>query len=127
MTLESKKDHTLSSQEAYLRASARRRLAGVFLRDAQRVENSLRTRADIAFDATYLCALACLDIAADECEHPSPDVLMKATGLLELTADQIQPAIAYAQRRYEPIRTEEQCQVAYKELLALAKKVLKTK
>jgi hypothetical protein len=127
MTLESKKDHTLSSQEAPLRASARRRLAGVFLRDAQRVENSLLTRADIAFDTTYLCALACLDIAAHECDHPSPDVLMKATGLLELTADQIQPAIAYAQRRYEPIRTEEQSQVAYKELLALAKGVLKTK
>ena len=127
MTLESKKDHTLSSQEAYLRASARRRLAGVFLRDAQRVENSLRTRADIAFDATYLCALACLGLAADGYEHPSPDVLMKATGFLGLTAEQIEPAIAYAQRRYEPTKTEEQSQVVYKELLALAKRVLKTK
>jgi hypothetical protein len=127
MTQESNQDHTLSSQDAHLRASARRRLAGVFLRDAQRVENSLRTRADIAFDATYLCALACLDIAAHECDHPSPDVLMKATGLLGLTAEQIRPAIAYAQRRYEPAGTDEQSQVAYKELLALAKRILKTK
>ena len=118
---------TLESKEAHLRASARRRLAGVFLQDAQRQENSLRTRADIAFDATYLCALACLDIAAHECDHPSPDVLMKATGLLGLTAEQILPAIAYARCRYEPLRTEEQSQVAYKELLALAKRMLKTK
>lgn len=127
MTLESKKDHTLSSQEAHLRATARRRLAGVYLRDAQRQENSLRTRTDIAFDATYLCALACLGLAADGYEHPSPDVLQKAAGLLGLTAEQIQPAIAYAQRRYEPAGIDEQSQVAYKELLALAKRVLKTK
>ncbi len=127
MTLESKKNHPLSSQEAHQRASARRRLADVFIRDAQRIDNSLRTRADLAFDATYLCALACLDIAADECEHPSPDVLQKAAGLLGLTAVQILPAIAYARCRYEPLGTEEQCQVAYKELLALAKRVLKTK
>jgi hypothetical protein len=127
MPHERKKDHPLSSQEAHLRASARRRLAGVFLRDAQRVENSLRTRADIAFDATYLCALACLDIATQECEHPSSDVLSNAAGFLGLTAEQIRPAIAYAQRRYEPAGTDEQSQVAYKELLALAKRILKTK
>ena len=127
MTLESKKDHMPSSQEAHQRASARRRLAGVYLRDAQRQENSLRTRADISFDATYLCALACLDIAADECEHPSTDVLQKAAGFLGLTAEQILPAIAYARCRYEPLGTDEQSQVAYKELLALAKRVLKTK
>ena len=127
MTFESKKDRTLSSQDAHLRASARRRLADVFLRDAQRIENSLRTRADLAFDAVYLCALASLDIAAQECEHPSPDALMKAAGFLGLTAEQIQPAIAYARRRYEPTRTDAQCQVAYKELLALAETVLKTK
>ena len=127
MTLESKKDNPLSSQEAHLRASARRRLAGVYLRDAQRQENSLRTRADISFDATYLCALACLDIAAQECEHPSPDVVKKAAGFLGLTAEQILPAIAYARCRYEPLGTDEQSQLAYKELLALAKRVLKTK
>ncbi len=127
MTLESKKDHTLSSQEAHQRASARRRLAGVFLRDAQRQENSSRTRADLAFDATYLCALASLSIAAQECEHPSSDVLSNAAGLLGLTAEQILPAIAYARCRYEPLGTDEQSQVAYKELLALAKRVLKTK
>ena len=127
MTHDSKKDHTLSSQEAHLRATARRRLAGVYLRDAQRQENSLRTRTDIAFDATYLCALACLGLAADGYEHPSPDVLQKAAGFLGLTAEQIQPAIAYARCRYEPLGTEEQREVAYKELLALAKRVLKTK
>ena len=127
MTLESKKDHTLSSQEAHQRASARRRLADVFIRDAQRIDNSLRTRADLAFDAVYLCALASLDIAAQVCEHPSPDVLMNAAGLLGLTAEQIQPAIAYARCRYEPLGTDEQSQVAYDELLALAKRVLKTK
>ena len=127
MPHKSKKDHPLSSQEAPLRASARRRLAGVFLRDAQRQESSLRTRADLAFDAVYLCALASLDIAAEECEHPSSDVLRNAAGLLGLTAEQILPAIAYARCRYEPLRTEEQSQVAYKELLALAKRMLKTK
>lgn len=127
MTLESKKDHTLSSQEAHLRASARRRLAGVYLRDAQRQESSLRTRTDIAFDATYLCALACLGLAADGYEHPSPDALKKAAGFLGLTAEQILPAIAYARCRYEPLETDEQSQIAYQNLLALAKKMLKTK
>jgi hypothetical protein len=53
--------------------------------------------------------------------------LKKAAGFLGLTAEQILPAIAYARCRYEPLRTEEQSQVAYKELLALAKRVLKTK
>ena len=118
---------TLESKEAHLRASARRPLAGVYLRDAQRQENSLRTRADISFDATYLCALACLDIAAQECEHPSPDVLQKAAGLLGLTAVQIEPAIAYARCRYRPLETDEQSQIAYQNLLALAKTMLKTK
>lgn len=127
MTFESNQDHTLSSQEANQRARARRRLAGVFLRDAQRQENSLRTRTDIAFDATYLCALACLGLAADEYQHPSPNALKKAAGFLGLTAEQIQPAIAYARCRYQPTKTEEQCQVVYKQLLALAKKLLKTK
>jgi hypothetical protein len=87
----------------------------------------LRTRADIAFDASYLCALACLGLAADEYEHPSPNALKNAAGLLGLTAVQILPAIAYARCRYEPLGTEEQSQVAYKELLALAKRILKTK
>ena len=127
MPPESKKDHTLSSQGAHLRANARRRLAGVYLRDAQRQENSLRTRPDIAFDATNLCALPYLDIAADVCEHRSPDALINAAEFLGLNAEQILPAIAYARCRYEPLRTEEQSQVAYKELLALAKRVLKTK
>ena len=127
MTLESKNDHTLSSQEAHQRASARRRLAGVFLRDAQRIDNSLRTRADLAFDAVYLCALASLDIAAQECEHPSSDVLSNAAGLLALTAVQIEPAIAYARCRYRPLETDEQSQIAYQNLLALATKMLKTK
>ena len=127
MTFESKKDHTLSSQEAHQRASARRRLAGAFLRDAERPENSLRTRADLVFDAVYLCALASLELAADEYEHPSSDALRNAAGFLGLTVEQIQPAIAYAGHLYEPLRTDEQCQVAYEELLALAKRLLKTK
>ena len=127
MTFESKKDHTVHPPEASEQASARRRLAAAFIRDAQRIENSLHTRADLAFDAVYLCALASLDLAADEYEHPSPDVLKDSAGLLRLTAAQIEPAIAYAKRRYEPLGTDEQCQVAYKQLLALAKRVLKTK
>jgi hypothetical protein len=127
MTFESKKDHTLSSQEAHQRASARRRLAVVFLRDAQRMENNLRTRADLAFDALYLCALASLDIAAEEYEHPSSNALRNAAKFLGLTTEQIQPAMAYAGRRYEPTGTETQCQVAYDELVALAKRLLKTK
>ena len=127
MPHERKKDHPLSSQEARLRASARRRLAGAYLRDAQRQENSLRTRADIAFDATNLFALPSLDIAADVCEHRSPDALINAAEFLGLNAEQILPATAYAQRRYEPAGTDAQSQVAYKELLALAKRILKTK
>lgn len=126
MTFESNQNHALSSKDAHQRAGARRRLAGVFLRDAQRIENSLRTRADLAFDAVYLCALASLNIVAEECEHPSSDALRNAAGLLGLTAEQIQPAIAYARCRYKPTKTEEQCQVAYEELLALAKRLLKT-
>ena len=127
MTFESKKDHTVHPPEASEQASARRRLAAAFIQDAQRIENSLRTRADLAFDAVYLCALACLGLAADGYEHPSPDVVKKAAGFLGLTAVQIQPAITYARRRYEPLATDEQSQLAYKELLALAKRVLKTK
>lgn len=127
MNFESNQNHEVCSQDALLRASARRRLAVVFLRDAQRPENSLRTRADLVFDAVYLCALASLELAADEYEHPSSDALRNAAGFLGLTVEQIQPAMTYAGYRYEPAGTEAQCQVAYEELLALAKRLLKTK
>jgi hypothetical protein len=127
MIFESNQNHEVCSQDALLRAGARRRLAGVFLRDAQRPENSLRTRADLAFDAVYLCTLAGIGLAADEYEHPSPEVLKNATEFLGLTTEQIQPAMTYARRRYEPAGTDAQCQVAYDEMVALAKRLLNTK
>lgn len=127
MTFESNNNHEVWSQEALLREGARRRLAGVFFRDAQRPENSLRTRADLAFEAVYLCALAATGLAAEEYEHPSPEVLKNATEFLGLTTEQIQPAMTYAGRRYEPAATDAQCQGAYDELMALARRLLNTK
>ena len=127
MTFESNQNHKVCSQDALLRAGARRRLVGAFLPDAQRPENSLRTRADLAFDAVYLCALTSLELAADEYEHPSSNALRNAARFLGLTTEQIQPAMTYAGRRYEPAATDAQCQGAYDELMALAKRLLNTK
>ena len=120
-------NHGVLSQAALQRASARRKLAEVFLRDAQRIENSLRTRADLAFDAVYLCALASIGGSADDYEHPSPRALKGAARFLGLTSEQIQPAMAYARYRYQPAGTEAQCQVAYDELVTIATRLLKTK
>src|SRR5665647_468678 len=89
MTFESNQNREVCSQEALLRAGARRRLAGVFFRDAQRPENSLRTRADLAFEAVYLCALAATGLAAEEFDHPSPEVLKSATEFLGLTTEPV--------------------------------------
>ena len=119
--------HRVLSQAAEQLSRARRRQAGVFLRDAQRVENAIRTRADLAFDAIYLCALAALGLAAEEYQHPSPAALEAAAVFLGLTAEQIKPAMAYAEHRYAPPETDAQSQAAFEWLVTLAKKILKPK
>lgn len=95
-----------------------RQLGDNFMRDAQRDENSLRTRTDCAFEAVYLYALSSVDAKCGE--HPNLAVLVAAAKALQLTDDQISPALDYADKRYSPTVSDTQDQRSYDSLLSLA-------
>ena len=63
---------------------------------------SWRSRADCAFDAVYLYALAALGAHADDYEHPATDALRVAGEKLGWKAVQMAPAIVYLEHRYDP-------------------------
>jgi hypothetical protein len=103
---------------AAARAKHLQQMSDSFMRDAQREENSLRTRADLAFEAVYLWAAS--SVNATSVEHPNPIVLTAAAKALQLTDDQISPALTYAMKRYSPSISDEQNQKTYDSLLTLA-------
>lgn len=97
----------------------RRTIADAFMKDAQREATPWRSRADFAFEAVYLYALAALGDLADGYEHPDARLLTAAAEELGLTADQIWPALEYLERRYDPTIPDNGS--AYRVLLSIAK------
>lgn len=83
----------------------------------------MRTRADLAYEAAYLYALARLGAESDEYTHPEPAALNTAAELMGLTAEQIAPAIAYIMKRYAPSVSEAEDSAAYGALLDIAQKM----
>lgn len=88
------------------------------MKDAQREATPWRSRADFAFEAVYLYALAALGEQADGYEHPDARVLTAAAEKLGVTADQIGPAVEYLAHRYGPAIPDNGS--AYRELISIA-------
>lgn len=88
--------------ESEMKSQARRKLANAFMKDALREATPWRSRADLSFEALYLYALSLLDEHADDYEHPDAQVLNAAAHKLELKLEQIEPALTYLARRYDP-------------------------
>lgn len=102
-----------------LQSRGRRSLADSFMRDAQREATPWRSRADLAFEAVYLYALSVLGEKADDYEHPDPQVLIAAAQKLDLTADEIGPAVEYLEHRFDPAIPDNGS--AYRVLISIAK------
>lgn len=85
-----------------MKSQGRRKLADAFMKDALREATPWRSRADLAFEALYLYALSTLGEHADNYEHPDSQALDAAALKLELTLEQIEPALTYLAHRYDP-------------------------
>ena len=105
--------------DAEMKSQGRRTLADSFMRDAQREATPWRSRADLAFEAVYLYALAVLGEQADEYEHPDPQVLIAAAQKLNMTAEQIGLAVEYLEHRFDPAIPDKGS--AYRVLISIAK------
>lgn len=92
-----------------------RAMAEAYLRDAQREQNSERTRVDCAFDAVYMYCRCVLAGADEGREHPDVSVLQDAAAALGWRVEAMAVALAYHRRRLEPA-----CQARYSQLVALA-------
>lgn len=101
------------------KSQGRRKIADAFMQDAQREATPWRSRADFAFEAVYLYALAALGDLADGYEHPDARVLTAAAEKLGLTAEQIGPSVGYLEHRYDPAIPDNGC--AYRVLISIAK------
>jgi len=104
--------------DADKKSQAHRTLADTFMQDAQREATPWRSRADLAFEAVYLYALAALGAQADHYAHPDVRVLSAAAQQLGLTAEQIEPAVDYLNHRYDPVMPDNGS--AYRVLLSIA-------
>ena len=74
-----------------MKSQGRRTLADSFMRDAQREATPWRSRADLAFEAVYLYALAVLGEQADDYEHPDSQVLTAAAEKLTCRMRKLSP------------------------------------
>lgn len=101
------------------KSQGRRKIADSFMRDAQREATPWRSRADFAFEAVYLYALAALGDQADGYEHPDARVLTAAAKKLGVTAEKIGPAVEYLHLRYDPAKPDNGS--AYRVLISIAK------
>lgn len=101
------------------KSQGRRKIADAFMQDAQREATPWRSRADFAFEAVYLYALSALGDQADNYEHPDARVLTAAAEKLEMTAEQIEPAVKYLEHRYGPTIPDNGS--AYRVLISIAK------
>jgi hypothetical protein len=103
------------------KSQGRRAIAAAFLKDAQREATPWRSRADFAFEAVYLYALAAIRAQADEYEHPDARVLSAAAETAGLTALEMEPAVTYITQRYDPVTPENGS--AYGVLISIAEKL----
>jgi hypothetical protein len=106
--------------DATKKSQDRRALAAVYLKDSSYEGSSWRSRADCAVDAVYLYALAVLGTDADGYEHPDAKALTDAADRLGWPAAKMKPAVVQLGRRYAPVISPSEAQVAYKELVSLA-------
>jgi hypothetical protein len=109
----------MNMTDAEMKSQGRRTLADSFMRDAQREATPWRSRADLAFEAVYLYALAVLGEQADGYEHPDPQVLIAAAEKLKLTAGEIESAVEYLEHRFDPAIPDNGS--AYRVLISIAK------
>lgn len=109
--------------DAEKKSQDRRELAALYMRDSSYEGSSWRSRADCAGDAAYLYALAVLGADADGYEHPDAKALTDAAGRLGWPAAKMAPAVAQLGRRYAPAISPSEAQVAYEELILLAKEL----
>jgi|GEM_PF-2368909 len=103
------------------KSQGQRTIAAALLQDAQREATPWRSRADFAFEAVYLYALAALGEQADEYEHPDARVLSAAADKAGLTAVEIEPAVTYMSQRYDPVTPNNGSD--YGELISIAEKL----
>lgn len=109
----------MKKADADMKLQGRRTLADSFMRDALREATPWRSRADLAFEAVYLYALMVLGDEADDFEHPDARVLKAAAEKLDMTAEQIGPAVKYLENRYDPAIPDDGS--AYRVLITIAK------
>ena len=93
-----------------------RQVGDICLKDAQQPELSRRSRADAAFDASYMYARCILGAKSERPEHPDPSVLNAAAAELRWAVSVIRPARQHLYNRYAPLRDDRH----YDTLMALA-------
>jgi hypothetical protein len=77
-------------------------MAEAYLRDAQRIENSLPTRADLAFEACYLWSLSLAREVLEPLNHPDPAIFGFAADKLGWRNAEFAPAQMHLVTRLIP-------------------------
>lgn len=77
-------------------------MAEAYLRDARRIENSLPTRADLAFEACYMSSLCLAGEVSDQLNHPDPAIFWLAADKLGWSQAEFAPAQMHLATRWIP-------------------------
>lgn len=77
-------------------------MANAYLRDARRIENSLPTRADLAFEACYLWSLSLAREVLEPLNHPDPAIFGLAADKLGWRNAEFAPAQMHLVTRLIP-------------------------
>lgn len=77
-------------------------MAEAYLRDARRTENSLPTRADLAFEACYMSSLCLVAEVSDQLNHPNPAIFRLAADKLGWRNAEFAPAHRHLATRLTP-------------------------
>lgn len=77
-------------------------MAAAYLRDARRIENSLPTRADLAFEACYLWSLSLATEVLEPLNHPDPAIFGLAADKLGWRNGEFAPAQMHLVTRLIP-------------------------
>ena len=77
-------------------------MAEAYLRDARRIENSLPTRADLAFEACYLWSLSLAKEVLEPLNHPDPAIFGLAADKLGWRQAEFAPAQMHLVTRLIP-------------------------
>ena len=94
-------------------------MAEAYFKDALYEGLSLRSRADAAFDACYVYAMALLGPDSQGRPHPHPDILHRAAEKLGWPQSAMEPAVQQLHARDDPLRDGSR----FESLMVLARRI----